>query len=208
MALAQPSTPLKLADGRLVYPDGSIVDPAEEKEAALIEIPTNTEATQLVMSVRRKLSDLPDVPRTMNTVSIVLAYSLFGLDNVEIALATKMTENQVGEVKMSEPYAAMYGTVVNGILTSESDRVRDLFQQHSRKSVDVMYRALTGDKKIADKQITVARDFLDRAGHRPADVVEHRHKLEGGLVIQVIRKEKNEMPTIDLDVGDYNDSET
>jgi hypothetical protein len=199
VSLATTTQPLVLADGRLVYPDGNIVDPKDAQEA-LVEVPTNREAVSLVVAARRKLSDLPDVPRTMNTVSVVLSYSLFGLDDVEIALATGMTELQVGRIKMHDAYVQMKETVVGTILSSETDDVRSLFQQHSRMAVSKMVGILNNSKSEQNK-IVVARDFLDRAGHRPADVVEHRHKMEGGLVIEIVRKDdSNQLPIINVEV--------
>jgi hypothetical protein len=196
--LASPSAPLKLADGRLVYPNGEIVDPSQAHNE-FIEVPTNREATQLVVSARRKLADLPDVPRTMNTISVVLSYSLFGLSDEEIALATGLTELQVGTVKMNDAYTQMRDTVVGSIIASESDDVRQLFQTNSRMAVNTMLSVLHRSKSEANK-ISVARDILDRAGHRPADVVEHRHRLDGGLTIEIITRDNKTMPTIDLEV--------
>jgi hypothetical protein len=46
-----------------------------------------------------------------------------------------------------------------------------------------------------------AKDFLDRAGHRPADIVEHRHRMDGGLTIEIIRKDKDDVaPMIDMEI--------
>ena len=196
--LASPSAPLKLADGRLVYPDGSVIDPSEARNE-FVEVPTNREATQLVVAARRKLADLPDVPRTMNTISVVLSYTLFGLDDVEIALATGLTELQIGTIKMNDAYTQMRDTVVGSIIASESDDVRQMFAVNSRLATNTLLSVLHRSKSETNK-ISVARDILDRAGHRPADVVEHRHKLDGGLTIEIIQRDTKEMPTIDLEV--------
>lgn len=202
--LASPSEPLKLADGRLIYSNGEIVDPSEARNE-YVEVPTNREATQLVVSARRKLADLPDVPRTMNTVSVVLSYSLFGLDDVEIALATGLTELQIGVIKMNDAYTQMRDTVVGTIIASESDDVRQLFVTKSRMAADSLLSVLKSSKSEVNK-IAVARDILDRAGHRPADVVEHRHKMEGGLTIEIIQRDTKTMPTIDLEAETFNGS--
>ena len=37
-------------------------------------------------------------------------------------------------------------------------------------------------------RMSAARDILDRSGHRPADVVEHRHRVDGGLVIEYVKR--------------------
>lgn len=201
MSLALASQPLVLADGRHVYPDGRIIDPNEAQEE-YVEIPTNREATDLVIRARKKLADLPDVPRTMNAISVVLSYSLFGLDNVEIALATGLTETQIGTIVMGDAYREMREGVVSSILAAETDNVRDLFQQNSRMAVNKML-AIMQTSKSEQNKITIARDILDRAGHRPADVIEHRHKMEGGLTIEIIQRDDvNTMPVIDMAIGD------
>jgi hypothetical protein len=45
--------------------------------------------------------------------------------------------------------------------------------------------------------MTAAKDVLDRAGQRPVDIIEHRHKMEGGLTIEYVDK-KDDIPTIDI----------
>ena len=47
-------------------------------------------------------------------------------------------------------------------------------------------------------RMTAANNILDRAGHRPADIIEHRHKVEGGLTIEYIKNEEQNIPTIDI----------
>jgi hypothetical protein len=46
--------------------------------------------------------------------------------------------------------------------------------------------------------MAAARDILDRSGHRPSDVVEHRHRMDGGLVIEIVRRDAV-LPIIDMD---------
>ena len=203
MTLAAPTDGLVLADGRIVMPNGVIVDPnappEQDDDDALIEVPSNTEAQQLVVATRRKLADLPAVPRTMNAISAVLSYTLFGLDDDEIALATGMTLEQIEKIREQEAYGKMKSSVVESILQSDSDNVRELIAQQSRKSVNKIVAALDG-KKVSGLQMAAAKDLLDRAGHRPVDVIEHRHKMAGNLVIEVIRRNPADVvPTIDME---------
>ena len=51
-------------------------------------------------------------------------------------------------------------------------------------------------------RMAAAKDVLDRAGHRPADVIEHKHSLEGGLTIEYI-DHKDEIPTIDITPNEF-----
>ena len=197
--LAGNHEPLKLADGRLVYPDGNVVDPSKPQ---FVEVPTHREAQRIVVNARRKLSDLPEVPRTMNAINVVLTYSLFGLDTTEIAVATGLSEQQIERIRLTDAYETMHKTLVDSILAAETDNVRDIFRQYSRDAASVMVDALHNGSK--GERLLVAKDFLDRAGHRPADIIEHRHKMEGGLTIEIVRKDTHEAPAIDMELPSDN----
>jgi hypothetical protein len=47
--------------------------------------------------------------------------------------------------------------------------------------------------------MAAAKDVLDRSGHRPSDVVEHRHRMDGGLVIEIVKRDGAQMPVIDME---------
>jgi len=203
--LADEKQPLKLADGRLVYAGGRVVEEVappmrSAADARLVEVPTHTEAQELVINARRKLADLPEMPRTMNAISVILSYSLFGLDDMDIALAIGSTESQVAKIRATDAYKTMYETVLRSILDAETDVVRDIFKQHSRTAANVLVDSLHNGAR--SERIYAAKDFLDRAGHRPADIVEHRHSMDGGLTIEIIRRDKDDVaPLIDMETG-------
>lgn len=195
-SLPDPSEPLRLADGRLVYPGGRTLHTSDNSE--FVEVPTQREAQRIVTQTRRKLSELPEVPRTMNAIGVVLSYTLFGLGDEEIAIATSLTVEQVGRIKMSDPFTQMHDTVVRSVLDAETGVVRDLLQRKAHDAAQVMVAALAEGTR-ADR-ISAARDILDRSGHRAADVVEHRHRMDGGLVIEIVKRDTSEVPTIDVGV--------
>jgi len=192
MSMPRMNEPLRLADGSIIYPDGQA--PAENIR---VEVPTPDDAVRIVVAARRKLSELPEVPKTMNAVSVILSYTLFGLDVEEIAIATSLTIDQIARIKKGDAYQQMHDTIVRSVLDSETNVVRDLFVKQARNAAGVMVRAMEEGTR-ADR-ISAAKDILDRSGHRPSDVVEHRHKLEGGLVIEIVRKEVSTMPIIEME---------
>jgi hypothetical protein len=194
MPLADKSEPLKLADGTLIYPGGHIV--SSSQEPGFVEIPTHREAQRVITATRRKVSDLPEVPKTMNAIGAVLSYSLFGLDDDEIAIATGFTVDQIGRIKVSDPYTQMHEAVVRTVLDSETDVVRELLAKNARSAAIVMVDALQAGAR--SDRMAAAKDILDRSGHRPADVVEHRHRVDGGLVIEYVKREDRDIPTIDM----------
>jgi hypothetical protein len=203
--------PLRLHDGTLVFKDGRVVRPDKEPERVvplstpapkikLVEVPTHAEARELVVNVRKKLSDLPEVPRTMNAVSAVLAYSLFGLDDDEIAVAVSTTVDRVRAIRELPAFTAMRNDIVANVLDAEKGEVRELFAKHAREATTQVISVMRNGK--ASDRLKAAADVLDRSGFRPADVVEHHHKMEGGLSIEIIRRET--APTINIDMSTEN----
>lgn len=192
--------PLRLADGKLVYPDGKVVDPNKQQQKRFIQVPTNQEAQALVVATRRKISDLPDIPKVTNPVSVVISYTLFGLSDEEIALATNLTTSQITNIKSSAVYKSMHADIVNSILSAEADTVRDIFVQKSRRAALNITDGLDSDNPA--ERLLASKEVLDRAGFRPADIVEHRHNISGGLAIEIIKKVEDNSPLIDLSLGD------
>jgi hypothetical protein len=185
------SEPLTLADGRVIMPNGKVL---RNKEPSPVAVTVVTEAEVQP----KKLDDLPDRPRVMNAVCLVLAYKLFGLSDEDTANAVGTTVERVKRIVASDAYGDMRRAVVRGVLDGEAGSVRNLFQHYSRDAVGTLVETLKEGKR-ADR-LTAARDILDRAGHRPADVVEHRLRMEGGLTIEVVRRDGNtDVPTINME---------
>jgi hypothetical protein len=198
MALPTPDAPLRLADGRMVYPGGEVVQPGQQPRQRFVEIPTHTEAQRIITNTRRKVSDLPELPKTMNAVGVILSYTMFGLDDEEIGVATGLSVEQIGRIKVGDAFTQMHEAVVSSVLDSESSVVRELLAKNAREAAKVMVEALsTGNRS---DRISAAKDVLDRAGHRPADIVEHRHRMDGGLVIEIVRRDNaGNVPTIEME---------
>ena len=195
MPLPRRDTPLRLADGRLVMPNGDIESEAPKRD--FVEVPTHAEAQRIVTATRRKISDLPEVPRTMNAVGIVLSYTMFGLDDEEISVATGLSVEQIGRLKVGDPYTQMHDAIVRSILDTETEVVRDLFTKNAKRAATTVIQAL--EEGSRSDRMAAAKDILDRSGHRPSDVVEHRHRMDGGLVIEIVRRDAAVVPVIDMD---------
>jgi hypothetical protein len=124
---------------------------------------------------------------------------MFGLDDEEIAIATGLSVAQIGKMKMTDPYKQMYDGIVRTVMDNETDVVRELLAKHAKGAAMVMVEAL--DAGTRSDRMAAAKDILDRSGHRPSDVVEHRHRMDGGLVIEIVRKDSNPIsPVIDMEV--------
>jgi hypothetical protein len=181
----------------LVQPDGTVTGDEPAPQPEFVEVPTHEEAQRIVTAARRKLSELPEVPRTMNAIGVILSYTLFGLDDEEIAIATGLSAEQIGRIKVGDPYTQMHDAIVRTVLDSETTVVRDLFTKNARNAAQVVVQAMAEGTR-ADR-IAAAKDILDRSGHRPSDVVEHRHRMDGGLVIEIVKRDGAVLPVIDME---------
>jgi hypothetical protein len=191
--LPQGSEPLVLADGTKINPvDGTIL-----VDEPFVEVP-NTEAIQReIVASRMMISDLPLPPKQMNTLSVILTYSLQGISDYDIAVLLFVDEQRIKLIKESDPYRELQTIIIKNITENDLSNVRGLFVQHSRNAANVMFDVLNDDDVTVTTKMIAAKDVLDRAGHRPADVIEHRIRMEGGLTIEYVDK-KDDLPHIDI----------
>lgn len=192
-------TVINMATGKPVRPDTA------QLPSGYVAVPSAGEAVQAMTRVRRKLSDLPDTPDKMNIIGCVAAYHLFGLEDWEIAMAIGCTDQQVGNIRMSDAFGKMIEALGQSLIDGQQEGVREMIAAHASDAVNAVVRGLSSDNE--QTAIVAAKDILDRAGHRPADVVEHKHKVEGGLTIEYVKKDNSQaMPTLELNAEDVTDA--
>lgn len=200
---------ITLADGTVISTrTGRPVRSDAATPPGYIAVPTNAEAVREVVRVRRRLADLPEPPQRMNVISCVAAYYLYGLDDVEIAHAIGCTLGQVGVLKTTQAFTELVEAMQRSIVETQQDDVRAMLNAGARQAADtVMEMLASNDDKVA---LIAAKDVLDRAGHRPVDVVEHRHRVEGGLVIEYVKRGEHDadVPALDLQAEEANDGDS
>jgi hypothetical protein len=186
--------PLILADGTVINPvDGSVV---LDDESILVEVPNTEQIQRELVIARTRIIDLPVPPQQMNSLSVIIGYTLFGVTDKDIATLLHIDMEQLTRIKESESYSKVYDGILDNIVQSDMNNVRDMFAQNSINAAGKMKRLLDSESEAI--QLNAAKDILDRAGHRPVDVVEHKHKMEGGLVIEFIERRDDDIPTIDI----------
>lgn len=189
--------PLVLADGTKIDPTtGKAVK--ERKTQRFVEVPSGTEAQALVVKTRKTVAELPAPPAQMHAVALVAFYTLFGLPDKEIAVAVdgRLTVDQIALIKKSDAYISFMESAKTNIIETSADQVRVLFQQ---SAIDAAKNIIDAADEGGVLGFKASQDILDRAGHRPADIVEHKHKMEGGLQIVVTHKgNEPSTPIIDM----------
>jgi len=194
MPLPIGTEPLVLADGTKINPlDGKIL-----KDNILVEVPNTREIQRDIVAARKRIADLPLPTEQMNTLSLVMAYTVFGLSDKDIGSVLSLSGDQVHNIKMNDVYNELQRNLVQSIIHSDAAEVRDLFVLNSKTSAQLFIDTVKDPEMGIGTRLSAANNILDRAGHRPADIVEHRHKVEGGLRIEYVKKEEQDIPTIDV----------
>lgn len=197
--------PLVLADGTKINPtNGTVI---RDRRKGFVEIPSNSEAQQIVVRTRRTLSDLPMPPQQLSGVALVAFYTLYGLSDAEIAIACneKITIDQIQRIRTLDVYTEFMKSAKQNILETEKETVRDIFMQNAAGAAQRIVEAAESDNDVL--AFKASQDILDRAGHRPADIVEHKHSMENALQIVITKKdETQQLPIIDItpDKVEYN----
>lgn len=191
----------------LVLEDGTKIDPTTGKaiKTKFVSVPSGREAQDIVLKTRKTVAELPLPPTQLSGVALVAFYTLFGLPNEQIAIAVdnKLTVPQIEQIKELDAYKEFISTAKANIIESSADAVRDKFQQHAVHAADKVIELAQSDNDVL--AFKASQDVLDRAGHRPADVVEHKHAMSGGLEIVITRKDETVVvPTIDIIPEDVN----
>ena len=193
--LPQGTEPLVLADGTKINPiDGNVITDISE---AVVEVPNTQDLKREITASRKRVSDLPVPPEQMNTISVILSYTLFGISDDDISNVLSLSMEQISNIKKSDAYRELQSQFVKNIVESDLSDVRGMFVQQSRGAAGVMFNAMNNEENGITTRMAAAKDVLDRAGQRPVDVIEHRHKMEGGLIIEYVEK-KDDIPTIDV----------
>ena len=74
--------PLVLADGTRIDPiNGGVI----KDDEVLVEVPNTAEIKREIAASHMRISDLPVPPKQMNTLSIILSYSLQGISDKDVA---------------------------------------------------------------------------------------------------------------------------
>lgn len=184
----------------IILADGTRINPltGQRVRPVAVALPRPTEAQQIVNRARRKLADLPTTPKAANALMVVLGYTHVGLNDDDIAIATGLSVEQITTMRALPAYKELERNTIAAIIQRDSDEVRTFISQHAREAAQSLVAATHSDDQAV--ALRASMDVLDRAGHRPADVVEHRVRMEGALTIELIEKDAGkEVPQITID---------
>jgi hypothetical protein len=151
-------------------------------------------------AVRRSLVDLPADSKAVTTAGVVWLYFTLGINDAEIAEATGLKLSQVDMIKGLQLFHQLDLLLKDNIQALQSESVQKRIDAMSSKALDGLENLLEDEETRPATRARVLMNMLDRGGFSPKQVTEHRHSLEGGLVIRHIREvaQPKHMPTIDV----------
>ena len=182
---SSPDEPMETRDGLVMQPIASSSSFTSGRTHKYEEVPSNKQMQRHFVGVRKQLADLPLPPKQMNVVSLVCMYTLMGLRDMDIAVALAMPIERIENIKMLDAYITVYNSVTEAIVNTEVEDVRTALVANSKKAAGELVSLLNDE--FSAVRLSAAKDILDRTGHRPIDIVEHRHTMDGELRISITR---------------------
>lgn len=153
-------------------------------------------------AVRTPIAELPADPRAITTVGVVWLYFTLGLSDFDIRDATGLTLPQIESIKGLSLFDTIGDRVGHNLAELGREDIRSRIERMANRSVDVIEAVIDDNEVEASVKLRAAQDLLDRAGHSAKQIIEHNHKLEGGLVIKHVRSvemDSSQLPRIHID---------
>lgn len=204
-------TDLPLANGLVIDTrTGQAIVPSTSPDAVIQQQSARTKQTaeQTVVRgrdrnnrpVRRNLIDLPADTKAVTTAGVVWLYFTLGINDAEIAEATGLKLSQVDMIKGLQLFTQLDALVKENLAALSADDVQRRIDRMSGKALDGLEDIIEDPDTRPATKARVYMNMLDRGGFSPKQVMEHRHSLEGGLVIRHIREiaQPKTMPSIDI----------
>jgi hypothetical protein len=181
--------------------DGNAPVSTKQSFAGYTPVATNTEAQALVTSTRRKLLEMPGTPAQLNGWSAVLVYTASGLDDNEIALALRITPNQVRNIRKQPGYQQLEQYMISAAKEQSANDVQNILASGEIKAANRLV-ALVDEPVDGKLALAAVNSLLDRRGHKAVEKVDIRNEMINTFRIEYVDKRGAETPVIDMELED------
>jgi hypothetical protein len=182
-----------------VLPDGTVVQPvgAESFKQNMTEVVSNTEAQRIVSNTRRKLAEMPAVGGQMNALSAVLVYTVSGLSDEEISIATGFTRDQLRRMRDSGAYKSIEQYMVEAVKAETASEVKAILVAGEITAAHKMVELVESeDHRVA---FSASRDLLSRGGHDAAQKIDINAQMKNTFRIEVVDKRSADTPSLQIE---------
>ena len=187
-SLARPGDPLVLPDGRVIEEETDEPDLELITEKKGLRAPSKPQHYRA--SIRRVLTDLPTSAMMMRGVSVVFAYTMFGIGDVEICGTLNISPSDLKKIRAHQAYAELFDAILNEFVNANSDIIQARIQAYAHDALDTVGHLATKAKK-EETRLSASKDILDRSGARPSDLVKSQAMQMNELRIVVSHPEKD-----------------
>lgn len=137
-------------------------------------------------AIRIGIAELPAEPRALTTIGVVWMYYTLGLNDYDISTATGLTIAQVESVKGLSMFETLQSTLIANVTKLGEEDIHARIAALAPRALNELEDILADGDVDANTKQRVADSLLDRAGYAPKQMVEHKHKHEGGLIIKIV----------------------
>ena len=155
----------------LIAPDGSLLTEEDDGDLGPSHLPLPSTAVPFKdyrPIQKRVLSDLRADVNMLNVVSVVLSYTLQGISDTEIAIATGISPEQITFARASRTYSDMFENIMRELINANSEYIECRVSAYSGMALGNIADIATRTKNTGYR-LAASKDLLDRAGHRPQD---------------------------------------
>lgn len=179
----------------IITPDGRVLQERTPPHATRVEIPTRSQAQRIVTNTRRKLADLPALPKQLNALSAVLVYSLSGLSDDEISVATSLPTSQIAGIRNTPAYCALENNVVTAVREAFTGEASDILVRAKRKAAEKLESHL--DSEFDAISLRAAEAVLSKNAEALSNAKSGSMEA---LLIEVVDKRNSALPSLDVGV--------
>ncbi len=191
---------LKLPDGSLLLPNGSVIKPQQAIQPAVVagrEIQNGRAAARTLQRVSRKLGDLPEGDtKQLNAIAAIIMYTQIGLNNEDIAIALGTHKDVVSSIKELDAYRQLADMFDSNLFEDARKSASHILANASVSAASRIVEAV--DSENEQVGVVAAREVLKMNG-----ISTETHggaSNKSGLNIRIIRKgeKREESITVEL----------
>jgi hypothetical protein len=177
----------------IITQDGRTLVERAPPRSTRVEVPTRTEAQRLVVSARRKLVDLPALPKQLNAISAVLVYTLSGIRDDEISIATGISVSQIEGIRSTPAYQALEANVVTAVREAFTGEAADILVRAKHKAAAKLESHL--DSEFDAISLRAAETVLSKAAEAVASTAKSGMDA---LLIEYVDKREAILPALNV----------
>ena len=124
---------------------------------------------------------LPDDPRRVNAIALVVCYDLYGLSSSDCAYTVGLSEGQLDEIRGTSIYNALRERIIDNLGATGDTEVKAIFVAAAKKAAEKIVEQL--DSNSSAQAISAAMKILEGAGMSPRKASVVQDKMAAGLSI-------------------------